>query len=37
MFFALFGAIFFLTQYLQEVLDYSPLEAGVRMLPIAPG
>jgi EmrB/QacA subfamily drug resistance transporter len=36
-FFALFGAIFFLTQYLQEVLDYTPLEAGVRMLPIAGG
>ena len=36
-FFALFGAIFFLTQYLQDVLDYSPLQAGVRMLPIAPG
>ena len=36
-FFALFGAIFFLTQYLQEVLDYTPLEAGVRMLPIAAG
>ena len=36
-FFALFGAIFFLTQYLQDVLDYSPLEAGVRMLPIAAG
>jgi EmrB/QacA subfamily drug resistance transporter len=36
-FFALFGAVFFLTQYLQEVLDYSPLEAGVRMLPLAAG
>jgi EmrB/QacA subfamily drug resistance transporter len=36
-FFALFGAIYFLTQYLQEVLDYTPLEAGVRMLPIAAG
>jgi EmrB/QacA subfamily drug resistance transporter len=36
-FFALFGAIFFLTQYLQDVLDYSPLDAGVRMLPIAAG
>src|SRR3954468_5375942 len=36
-FFSLFGAIFFLTQYLQEVLDYTPLQAGVRMLPIAAG
>src|SRR5919108_1194005 len=36
-FFALFGAIYFLTTYLQEVLDYTPLEAGVRMLPIAAG
>ena len=36
-FFALFGAMFFLTQYLQDVLGYSPLQAGVRMLPIAAG
>src|SRR5215212_4462205 len=36
-FFSLFGAIFFLTQYLQDVLDYSPLDAGVRMLPVAAG
>ena len=36
-FFALFGAIFFLTQYLQGVLDYTPLEAGIRMLPVAAG
>jgi EmrB/QacA subfamily drug resistance transporter len=36
-FFALFGAIYFLTQYLQDVLDYSPLDAGVRMLPVAGG
>ncbi|HTY72060.1 MAG TPA: MFS transporter [Actinomycetes bacterium] len=34
-FFALFGTIFFLTQYLQFVLGYSPLEAGVRVMPIA--
>jgi EmrB/QacA subfamily drug resistance transporter len=36
-FFALFGAVYFLTQYLQEVLDYTPLQAGIRMLPIAVG
>jgi EmrB/QacA subfamily drug resistance transporter len=36
-FFALFGAIYFLTQYLQDVLDYSPLDAGIRTLPIAAG
>ena len=36
-FFALMGAIFFLTQYLQSVLGYSPLQAGVRVVPIALG
>jgi EmrB/QacA subfamily drug resistance transporter len=36
-FFVLMGLIFFLTQYLQSVLELSPFEAGVRMLPIAGG
>jgi EmrB/QacA subfamily drug resistance transporter len=35
MFFALFGQFFLLTQYLQFVKGYSPLEAGLRMLPWA--
>jgi EmrB/QacA subfamily drug resistance transporter len=34
-FFALFGSLFVLTQYLQLVLGYSPLSAGVRALPFA--
>ena len=34
-FFVMFGMIFTMTQYLQLVLGYSPLEAGVRMLPWA--
>jgi EmrB/QacA subfamily drug resistance transporter len=34
-FFALFGAMFLLTQYLQSVLGYSPLEAGLRLAPVA--
>ena len=34
-FFALFGATFLLTQYMQFVLGYTPLEAGVRLLPFA--
>ena len=34
-FFALFGSLFVLTQYLQLVLGYSPLAAGVRALPFA--
>jgi EmrB/QacA subfamily drug resistance transporter len=36
-FFALFGTIFFLTQYLQLVLGHSALEAGVRVMPVAAG
>jgi EmrB/QacA subfamily drug resistance transporter len=36
-FFAMFGSVFFITQYLQSVLGYSPLEAGVRVLPVAAG
>jgi EmrB/QacA subfamily drug resistance transporter len=36
-FFALFGAMFFLTQYLQLVLGYSALESGVRLMPVAIG
>ncbi|MHB8671105.1 MAG: DHA2 family efflux MFS transporter permease subunit [Acidimicrobiales bacterium] len=34
-FFALFGSLFFLTQYLQFVLGYGALEAGVRLVPMA--
>ncbi len=34
-FFALFGSLFFLTQYLQFVLGYSALEAGIRVAPLA--
>jgi EmrB/QacA subfamily drug resistance transporter len=36
-FFALFGLIFFLTQYLQSVLGYDALEAGLRTTPVAGG
>lgn len=36
-FFALFGAMFSLTQYLQFVLGYGALEAGLRMAPMALG
>ena len=36
-FFALFGSIFFLTQYLQLVLDYAPFAAGLGVLPVAGG
>lgn len=32
--FALYGSLFTLTQYLQFVLGYEPLEAGLRLLPI---
>jgi EmrB/QacA subfamily drug resistance transporter len=34
-FFGLFGSLFLLTQYLQSVLGYTALEAGVRLLPLA--
>ncbi|MFI0487074.1 MFS transporter [Actinomadura sp. 9N215] len=33
-YFALLGSLFVLTQYLQLVLDYRPLEAGVGVLPV---
>jgi EmrB/QacA subfamily drug resistance transporter len=33
--FALLGMFFLMTQYLQFVLKYSPLEAGVRIAPVA--
>ena len=36
-FFALFGTIFFLTQYLQSVLGYSAFESGLRVMPVAAG
>jgi EmrB/QacA subfamily drug resistance transporter len=36
-FFSMFGTIFFLTQYLQGVLGYTALEAGVRVTPVAVG
>src|SRR6202011_4580685 len=34
-FFVMLGMFFVLTQYLQSVLGYSPLQAGVRVLPWA--
>jgi EmrB/QacA subfamily drug resistance transporter len=34
-FFALFGTFYMLTQYLQFVLDYSPLGAAVRLVPVS--
>ncbi len=33
--FALFGSVFFLSQYLQTVLGFTPLEAGIRIVPLA--
>jgi MFS transporter, DHA2 family, multidrug resistance protein len=36
-FFSLFGGIFALTQFLQFAKDYSPLEAGAAMVPLAAG
>jgi hypothetical protein len=33
--FSLFGSIFFLSQYMQSVLGYSALGAGLRLLPLA--
>jgi EmrB/QacA subfamily drug resistance transporter len=35
LFFAMFGSLFLLTQYLQFVMGYDPLQAGVRLLPMA--
>jgi EmrB/QacA subfamily drug resistance transporter len=34
-FFALYGSMFLITQYLQTVLGFSAFEAGIRMLPMA--
>ena len=36
-FFSLFGIVFGMTQYLQFVQGYTPLEAGLRMVPISLG
>jgi EmrB/QacA subfamily drug resistance transporter len=36
-FFAMFGMIFVLTQYLQDVQGAGPLEAGLKMTPVAAG
>jgi EmrB/QacA subfamily drug resistance transporter len=34
-FFSMFGSFFLITQYLQDVRGYSPLQAGLRIAPIA--
>jgi EmrB/QacA subfamily drug resistance transporter len=34
-FFAMFGSMFLLTQYLQFVMGYTPLQAGARLIPMA--
>jgi len=34
-FFALFGSLLLFTQYLQDVLGYDPLQAGIRVAPVA--
>ena len=36
-FFGLMGTVFMLTTYLQTVLGYTALEAGMRMIPVAVG
>jgi EmrB/QacA subfamily drug resistance transporter len=35
LFFAMFGSVFLLTQYLQFVMGYDALDAGIRLLPMA--
>jgi EmrB/QacA subfamily drug resistance transporter len=35
LFFAMFGSLFLLTQYLQIVMGYNALQAGIRLLPMA--
>jgi EmrB/QacA subfamily drug resistance transporter len=37
LFFAMVGTLFFLTQYLQSVLGFSPLRAGAALVPLAAG
>jgi len=34
-FFAMFGSVFLQTQYLQFVLGFTPLQAGIRVMPVA--